>query len=68
MNDGADAFFAEQKLPIVGDYYVRDIPPSDNVSTLPGVDRKNRGLMYLSTAVLMDFSDGKRHTRPISSG
>lgn len=43
---------AEQKLPVVGDYFVRDIPPSDNVSALLG-SAKESGLMDLSAAVLI---------------
>ena len=45
---------AEQKLPVVGDYFVRDIPPSDNVSALLfSAVPEESGLMYLSTAVLI---------------
>lgn len=31
---------AEQKFPVIGDYFVREIPPSDNVSPPLGADRK----------------------------
>lgn len=35
----------EQKLPVVGDYFVRDIPPSDNVSALLGAVPEESGLI-----------------------
>lgn len=30
--NSADVIWPEQKMPVVGDYFVREIPPSDNVS------------------------------------
>lgn len=37
--DNSADLIAEQKMPIIGDYFVREIPPSDNVSALLGADR-----------------------------
>lgn len=31
----ADGLPIGQKIPYIGDYFVRDVPPSDNVSLLP---------------------------------
>lgn len=56
-NNRADVFVVEQKLPVVGDYFIREIPPSDNVSALLGADRE-WGLCFLSTAVLRRLSMG----------
>lgn len=53
---------AEQKLPVVGDYFVRDIPPSDNVSALLGSARRigANGPVYSRSDI---FANEKRHMR-----
>ena len=28
-----------EKIPVVGDYFVREVPPEDNVSALMGLDK-----------------------------
>ena len=50
VDNSADSW-VEQKVPIIGDYFVREVPPSDNVSSHLGPDPET-GLMLWSTAVL----------------
>ena len=53
---------AEQKLPVVGDYYVREIPPSDNVSALLGSARRiGANVPVYSRSDI--FANEKRHMR-----